>query len=125
MDFSTRRRSIRFRVDEDVFEAAPDIATDLALDYAEKVEIIGSRTATADEQKDVIHSLVRMVLFPSSAARFIERLGDQKNPIGQAKVGEIFRWLFEEYGLRPTESDSASSTGSVSLDAGTNSTVNT
>lgn len=119
MDFSSPRRSLKFRVDADVFEASPDIAAELALDYADKVEQLGGDDATHEQQKEIIHSLFRMVLFPESADRFIERLSDQRNPIGQKKIADITRWLFEEYGLRPTGSDSASSTGSESRDAGT------
>lgn len=119
MDFSSPRRSLKFRVDEDVFEAAPDIAAELALDYADKVEQLSGDDATMAQQKEIIHSLFRMVLFPESADRFIARLSDQRRPIGQQKIAKITQWLFEEYGLRPTGSDSASSTGSENLDAGT------
>lgn len=119
MDFSSPRRVLKFRVDEDVFEAAPDIAAELALDYADKVEKLTGDGTSMAQQKEIIHSLFRMVLFPESAERFIERLSDQQRPIGQQKIANITRWLFEEYGLRPTESDSVSSTGSESPAAGT------
>lgn len=125
MDFSSPRRSIKFRVDEDVFEAVADIPAELALEYADKTERLTSGESSFENQKEIIHSLFRMVLLPESADRFIARLSDRRNPIGQAKIGRITQWLFEEYGLRPTESDSASSTGSVSLAAGTSSTVST
>lgn len=125
MDFSSRRRSIKFRVDEDIFEAAPDIAAELALMYSEQVERLDDKTATADDQRNAIHALFRMVLFPESAEKFIARLSDQRNPIGHQKITRITQWLFEEYGLRPTESDAASSTGSESQDAGTSLTATT
>jgi hypothetical protein len=119
MDFSSPRRSLRFRVDDDVFDAVPDIAAELALEYADKVEQLGGDDATNAQQREIFHSLFRLVLLPESADRFIARLSDQRNPIGQRKIAAITQWLFEEYGLRPTESDSASSTGSVSQVAGT------
>jgi hypothetical protein len=125
MDFSSPRRSIKFRVDDDVFEAAPDIPAELALEYADKAEQLSGDESTYNDQKEIIHALFRMVLFPESADRFIARLSDRRNPIGQAKIARITKWLFEEYGLRPTESDSAYSTGSESLAAGTSSTVTT
>lgn len=125
MDFSSGRRSIKFRVDDDVFEAAPDIAAELALRYSEQVERLDDQNAGADVQLEAIHALFRMVLFPESAERFVARLSDQRNPIGHEKITRITRWLFEEYGLRPTQSDAASSTGSESQDAGTSSTVTT
>jgi hypothetical protein len=125
MDFSSRRRKILFRVDDDVFEAAPSIAAELAIDYAEKAEVLTEAGATTRQQLEVIHALFRMVLFPESADRFIARLSDQRNPIGHDQIQRITQWLFAEYGLRPTVSDSASSTGSESQDAGTTSTAST
>lgn len=123
-DFSSARRSIKFRIDDDVFEAAPDIAAELALDYADKIDEFGT-SPTNQQQKVIVHELFRMLLLPESADRFIERLSDQRNPIGSNKIERITRWLFEEYGLRPTQSDSASSTGSENQDAGTSLTVTT
>lgn len=125
MDFSSPRRLIKFRVDDDVFEAVADIAAELALDYADKVDELENRETSSEQQKLVLHELFRLVLLPESADRFISRLSDQRNPIGQSKIVRITKWLFEEYGLRPTEPDSASSTGSESQDAGTSSTVST
>lgn len=125
MDFSSSRRSIPFKVDDDVFEAVADIAAELALDYADYVEKLETRDTSAQEQKEVLHALLRLILLPESAERFIARLSDPHCPIGQGKIVKITRWLFEEYGLRPTESDSASSTGSENRDAGTSSTVST
>jgi hypothetical protein len=124
-DFSSGRSSIPFRIDDDIFEAAPDIAAELALEYSDKVEQLDDQTATVEQQRDAIHALFRLVLFPESADRFIARLSDQRNPIGHQKITNITRWLFEEYGLRPTQSDAASSTGSESQDAGTSSTGTT
>lgn len=124
-DFSSARRSIKFRIDDDVFDAAPDVAAELVLNYADKAERLEETGASASQQRELVHALFRMVLFPESAERFIERLSDPTRPIGHRKIAEITRWLFEEYGLRPTEPDSASSTGSENLDAGTSSTVST
>lgn len=123
MDFSTGRRSIKFKLDDDIFEAVPDIAVELAMEYADNIDRLTSRDddkIDLDEQKEVVYRTIRLVLFPESAERFIARLSDQLNPIGQTKFTEITGWLLEQYGMRPTESDSASSTGSESQDAGTN-----
>lgn len=126
MDFSIGRKSIKFKVDDDIFEAVPDIAAELAMEYADKLEQM-TQFDPEDEgkleigkQKEIVYSTLRLVLFPESADRFIDRLKDQLNPIGQKRFGEITQWLLEKYGLRPTESDSASSPGSESQDSGTN-----
>lgn len=121
MDFSVPRPSLKFRVDGDIFEASPDIAADLALRFADLAENLSEDSATNEQQIEVIHALFQMVLFPESAERFIARLSDQTKPIGTGRIHKITQWLFEEYGLRPTTSDSVSSTGSESQGAGTNS----
>ena len=122
MDFSTPRRSLKFKVDDDLFEAAPDIAAELALEFSDFAER-AQETDTTEDQIAVIHAMFRMVLFPESADRFIARLRDPKRPIGTARMMKIIRWLYEEYGLRPTESDSPSSSGSENPAAGTSLTV--
>jgi hypothetical protein len=124
MDFSSGRGPIKFRVDDDVFEASPDLAAELALDFADLIEQLDDGTDN-QKQKEVIHALFRLVLFPESAERFISRLSDQRHPIGQRRIGDITKWLFEQYGMRPTGPDSASPTGSESQDAGTSSTAST
>lgn len=127
MDFSSPRKVIKFRVDDDVFEATPAIPADVALEYAGMMDQVVGDDDKVDvqQQKDVLHALFRMVLLPASADRFIARLSDQSAPIGNQQVDRITRWLFEEYGMRPTSPDSASSTGSENRDAGTSSTVST
>lgn len=124
-DFSSSRRSIKFRVDDDLFEAAPDVAAELVLEYADQAEQLERDGVNPAQQRDLVHSLFRMLLFPESADRFIARLSDPTRPIGHRKIAEITQWLFEEYGLRPTGPDSASSTGSENRDAGTSSTEST
>jgi hypothetical protein len=125
MDFSSPRKSLRFRVDDDLFEAAPDIPAELAMRFADQAsKLDDDDDVTSDEQIAVLHSLFEMMLFPESAERFIARLSDPTHPIGNEKVARITRWLFEEYGMRPTESDSPSSRGSENPDAGTSLTVN-
>ncbi len=120
MDFSVERESIPFKVDDDVFHAVADIAAELAMDYAQKLEVLQADTTNVESQKEILHSTMRLVLFPESAERFIERLSDQLHPIGQKRVADITQWLLEQYGLRPTESDSASSPGSENQEDGTN-----
>lgn len=120
MDFSSPRKSLKFKVDDDVFEAAPDIAAELAIEFMDLTNKIDETSATSDEQISILHSMFKMVLLPDSATRFIGRLRSPERPIGYGKINKIITWLFGEYGLRPTESDSSSSTGSESQDAGTN-----
>lgn len=124
MDFSSRRKSFRFRVDADVFDAAPDIPAELAIRFADlTASLENNEVGTPEDQIKVMHELIRMVLFPESAERFIVRLSDPANPIGSNKINDIIKWLFEEYGLRPTTPDADSSTGSGNQDTGTSLTA--
>jgi hypothetical protein len=125
MDFSSPRKSLPFKVDGDRFEAAPDIAAELAIEFMDVSSQLDETNATPEQQIAVLHAMFNMVLFPESAERFIARLRDPENPIGYEKVNRIVKWLFESYGLRPTEPDAPSSSGSESQDAGKNLTAST
>ncbi len=125
MDFSSPRKSLPFRVDGDLFQAAPDIAAELAIEFMDLSQRADDTDATPKQQIAVLHAMFNMVLFPESAERFISRLRDTANPIGYEKINRIVKWLFEVYGLRPTESDSPSSSGSGNQVVGTNSTAST
>lgn len=121
MDFSVTRGTIKFRIDEDVFEAPPDIAAELALRFADESSRLDAEGVDVDEQIQIIHKLFRMILLPASADRFIARLGDSHHPIGADTFQNVTRYLLEQYGLRPTEPGSDSSAGSDNPDAGTRS----
>lgn len=125
MDFSSPRKSLKFKVDSDLFEAAPDVAAELAIEFMDKADKLDKTDATTDEQIAVLHAMFNMVLFPESASRFIARLRDPEHPIGYEKVNRIVKWLFESYGLRPTEPDASSSNGSGNQDAGRSLTAST
>lgn len=125
MDFSLRRKTLRFRVDDDVFEAVAEIPVEVALAFADRAHVLENGTATVDQQVEVVRSLLRALLLPESAKRFLERLSDQRDPIGFQRFNQVVTWLFEEYGLRPTPSDSAFSPGSDNPASGTNLTVST
>jgi hypothetical protein len=126
MDFSSPRKSLPFRVDGDMFEAAPDVAAELAIEFMDlSAKLDDEETASVQDQIAVLHAMFKMVLFPDSADRFIARLRDTTKPIGYAKVNRIVKWLFEAYGLRPTEPAESSSTGSESQVAGKSLTAST
>jgi hypothetical protein len=125
MDFSSPRKSLPFRVDGDLFEAAPDVAAELAIEFMDLSEKVNDTDSTVEDQIALLRAMFKMVLFPDSAERFIARLRDPVKPIGYEKVNRIIKWLFESYGLRPTESDSPSSSGSENQDDGRSLTAST
>lgn len=125
MDFSIPRRSIRFRVDDDVFEATPEIPVDVALEFADHAERLERADVSEQEKFVSVRRLLELLLRGDSAERFVARLGDRDNPIGVQQFVKIIQWLFGEYGLRPTESGSESFAGPSSPEFGTSSTAST
>ncbi|MDK1473611.1 hypothetical protein QNO07_09285 [Streptomyces sp. 549] len=120
-DFTTARKSIRFRVDSDVFDAVPDIPAQTLLDFAMEMEHAG------DSPDQAIRAMVKVVdilLTQESAALFKARMSNPDNPISAQQLKDIMPWLLEQYGMRPTEPSSDSPTGPASPEPGTSSTAN-
>lgn len=108
MDFSSPQENIRFRMDDDMFEAIPEIAAISMLRFADNAERLEDATISSEEKIKIIQDLFRMVLVPESSTRFIRRLDDSTHPIGMRRFIDVTQYLLERYGLRPTEADSAS-----------------
>lgn len=120
-DFSRARKALRFRVDGDVFEAAPALPMLEALALADVQKHLAATTDPGDRARVVV-DIFGKVLLSSSLERFTERLSSREAPIDAAQFGDIIRWLFAEYGGRPTPQPSDSPNGSPSPDGGTSST---
>lgn len=108
-DFTEVRAELRkFKVDDDIFECASVLPAGAATFMAEM--------AQADGVKQVImlSNLLDMIILPGSAERFAERIKDPVNPISSGQLGNIIRWLFEEYGDFPTQQSSTSAPGLTS-----------
>lgn len=116
----TMRKTVRFRIDDDIFHGVPDIP---ALDLMKFGSMFDGLTESqVASNPDAFTELFRLVLDASSADVFMSRMGDKTKPIGLGQVMAILPWLMEEYGLRPTQPSSTSSDGSENQDDGTSST---
>ncbi len=118
-DFTVARKPIRFRIDDDFFTAAPALPADRLLQFAKLADAIDPKNL----EMQPFHDLFSMVLRSESAEVFIDRLSNPDNPIDFEQLNGVMVWLMEQYGLRPTEPSSDSSTTSPTPDDGTNSTV--
>lgn len=118
-DFTTSQAPIKFKIDDDVFEAAPDVAAQLMLEFAAEAEKLDDQELVPADMMHIMTLLMQAVLLPNSFAVFNARLSDSEHPIGIKKFNDVVSWLMEQYGLRPTESDSDSSPGSDNLATGT------
>lgn len=118
-DFS-HRVNVQFKIDDDVFEGIPDLpALDLVQFIGELSRI--SETDNMREQTVLFEKLFRLMLVPESADRFVARMGDREKPISLQQIQDIMPWMLGEYGLRPTEPSSDSTSGSEIPDDGKNS----
>ena len=119
-DFSRARERHIFRIDDDVFEAATALPGKVLARFAARFSDIDN--TPADKQLDAITDALGMVLLPASNALFQKRLDDLQTPIELEQATDVIQWLLEQYGLRPTEPSSDSSSGLPSLASGTSST---
>lgn len=108
-DFSVRREPIKFTIDDDVFEAVPEVAAEVIFRLADQLDrLTDDDGLTVSDQLALIHGMFRALLLPKSADLFIFRMSNPARPIGVEQFKDVLAWLMERYGLRPTESDSAS-----------------
>lgn len=123
-DFSRPRDKIQFQIDDDVFDAKSPIPAQTLIDFASTFTGL-SQASTVDEQLAAFNAVLDLVLMPASLERFRERMSSAEEPIAIDQIEDVITWLFEAYGMRPTELPSDSSDGQASPDSGTNSTDTT
>lgn len=116
-DFSRERKRLVFRIDGDVFEAATALPGKVLARFAKRFNDI--ENVPVDEQLDAFADALGMVLLPESNALFQKRLDDLQHPIELDQASDVIQWLLEEYGMRPTQPSSDSSTGQPSPASGT------
>lgn len=124
-DFSAEKPRVQFKLDGDIFTGVRDIPAIKALEFSGHSDKLKREDVPMEERIALFMDILRLLLEPESAERFISRLSDTGNPIGLPTMLKIVPWLFEQYSLRPTEPDSDSSTGSGNPESGTSSTVST
>ena len=121
VDFSKKRKRVRFKVDDDVFEAFPSLPVESAfklMEYSERWE----QATTAEHATTALKELFSLCLRPPSLDRFLPRLANPDDPIDPEQLPQILVYLMEQYGLRPTLSSSGSSGTPGPPDDGTTST---
>lgn len=122
-DFTKQRDEITFVIAPDTFHAWPAMAADVLINYAARLQNMVSGSAA--DQFGVYKDVLSEVLQPESYARFVERMGDKANPVDLEQLDAVTSWLFEQYGLRPTQPSGPSSTGPSDPAPGTGSTAST
>lgn len=110
-NFSKARKRLQFQIDDDVFEASPAVPAEVMIGFAEQFTTADPTKMSIREQIGIFRDMLEIVLLPESMAVMRKRMSDQKNPVDMGQLDEIITWLFEEYGMRPTEVSSGSSSG--------------
>jgi hypothetical protein len=120
-EFTTNRKPVLFKIDEDTFMATPEIPAGVMLDLIKMQSELQS--GEPHRQFDVVMQLFRELLVAEAYAKFERRLHDPENPIGMRTLIEVVQWLLgDAYGMRPTPSPS-SSPGPSTATTGTSSTA--
>lgn len=121
--FEQRTEPIPFSIGtrDDVYYAAPELPGGYLGDLVMRYEDAKSQT-DAKKQLDMLFDLLESLLLDEGAERFKGRLNDKTNPVGMRALMALFNWLFEQYGMRPTEPSPDSPGGA---DDGTSGTLST
>lgn len=122
-DFTKQREAISFTVEPDTFRAYPAMSAQTLIDFAAKAQALDQNDGAA--MIGAYREVLAEVLEPDSFERFTARMSDRLNPIDPEQVNDIVAWLFETYGLRPTQPSEPSLTGPSSPEPGSGSTADT
>jgi hypothetical protein len=122
-DFTKKRKPLQFKVDDDLFDAVPTIPADTMIEFAESMSSADPTKMTPAEMVGALRRVIEMVLMPESLARFKARMKNQANPIDMEQLDEVVTWLFEEYGMRPTQELPSSLAGGSPVVPGITSTA--
>jgi hypothetical protein len=124
MDFTPTTQAKRWRFYDDVFELAPELPIAVALRYQSKVAHMAEGKLTGDEQLELMTEVIEWGLVKKDRTRFRRLFSDEaEHPLGLTTFNRLLPWMFEQFGLRPTEPSPESADGSPSPDGGMNSTV--
>lgn len=118
-DFSRKRPRVVFRIDDDVFEAAPALPAESLSEFAGRFSDV-AEIDDAHERFLIMARALELVLLPDSYTRFRARLSDRQQPIEIDQLSDCLIWLLEQYGLRPTQPSSSSSDGPPNQVSGMN-----
>lgn len=122
-DFTIRQKKVKFRIDDDVFEAYAILGLPLLQELVATSKKLGAMIE--DQNYGAFFEIFDKILYPDSAKRFRERaesIGDDAIDVKRQLLPVLY-FLLEEYGVRPTQPSLSSSSGSPSENSGTTSTA--
>ncbi len=122
LDFTIKRKPVRFRIDGDLFQAAPALPAGVAFEFAELAGQLQEQGRDRVAEARAAMGLFEKILYPDSYRRFTERMHSIEEPIDPGQLFMVVSGLMARYGLRPTEPSADSSAGPAAPADGTNST---
>jgi hypothetical protein len=108
----------------EVYYGITELTLEDSFNYEHLSARMGDTTLETSERVEVMREIIKMLLAPDSAERFIDKLSDRRQPVGTTTINKILRYVMSEYGDRPTTPGSDSSVGSDNPESGTRSTEN-
>src|SRR5688500_8832339 len=93
-NFTKKRESVWFQVDEDNFQAMSVLPVPLMQELIGKATVLQDKKAPPEALGEILE-IFATVLVPESAARFKDRLKSVENPIDLTQVMDIMTWLME------------------------------
>lgn len=122
-DFTLKEKRIKFKIDDDIFEASRIMGIPMMQDLVKVTKNLGDMSESGDYS--AIPKIFDELLLPESAQRFRERLGAKGDDAidVKAQLMPILFYILEKFGLRPTQLSSDSSTGSPAEPDGITSTA--
>lgn len=115
--------TVKFTLYGETFYGVPELTLDSSFHYETLSQQFADKDRTPEERIESMRMVIRTLLEPDSAERFIGGLTDRQKPIGIATTTRVFKYIMESYGERPTTPGSDSSAGSDSPESGTPSTA--
>lgn len=122
-DFTIRKKTIPFRIDNDVFHATAILSIPMMQNLVRVSRDLGEMMKNDDYS--AMEMLFTELLLPPHGERFAQRLKSKDVDAIDVKrqVLPIMHYLLEQYGLRPTQLSSDSSAGLPSGTDGTSFTA--
>jgi hypothetical protein len=113
----TSHVNVKFRIDDDVFTGVVGIPANDLMHFGSLFD--GVSDSDLADKPDAFKQMFELILDHASAMVFIARMSDKTKPITLTQIMDVLPWLMEQYGMRPSQPSSESSSGSANPDDGT------
>lgn len=118
----TPSSNVKFTLYGEAYFGVAELTLEDSFNYETLSTQLGNKEHTTEQRIETMKAIIRTLLEPDSADRFIAGLKNRHKPIGLSTTMKIFKYVMDQYGDRPTTPESDSSVGSDNPAPGTPST---